>query len=56
MLAAANGYRSVVEALLEYHANPALRNQRREQAIDLAGRAKHQDIVSLLKQQTTGFW
>jgi len=56
MLAAGNGSSSVVKVLLEYNANPSLRNQHREQAFDIASKAKYPEIASLLKDNAPGFW
>ena len=56
MLAAGNGSGSVVKVLIEYNANPSLRNQHREQAFDIASKAKHPEITSLLKDNAPGFW
>ncbi|MFQ5644583.1 MAG: hypothetical protein ACE5FQ_12940 [Thiogranum sp.] len=47
---------ATVKLLLEHHANPALRNQRREQALDIAGNRDHAEVVSLLKDSARGFW
>ena len=57
MLAAQSGHKAVVKGLLEHGADSALRNRQRDQAVNLAASAGHQDIAVLLeKQENSKFW
>ena len=49
MLAAAGGYKQIVQLLLERGADVDVRNLKREQARSLAEAAGHHDIVQVLK-------
>ncbi len=56
MLATGKGRLATVRLLLDSGANPALRNKKREQAIDLAQIGDYKKIADLLEINKKSLW